>query len=116
MSDKDTYWQTYIDLYLTKKSSQTQTRFCEENSLPKDRFKYHYRRLHLKTVNNKSTAKNKQRKLTLAPVSIISNGSIQNSASTVNELCTIHLPNGTKIKLHDPKLLERYLSRSMGLC
>ena len=53
MSDRDTYWQTYIDLYLTKKSSQTQTRFCEEQSLPKDRFKYHYRRLHLKSINNK---------------------------------------------------------------
>jgi hypothetical protein len=116
MSDKDTNWQTHIDLYLTKKSSQTQKRFCEENSLPKDRFKYHYRRLHLKTINNKSTPKEKQKRLTLAPVSVVANGNPSDQPSITSEVCTIHLPNGTKINLHDAQLVERYLSRSMGLC
>lgn len=116
MSDKDTYWQAYIDLYLTKKSSQTQTRFCEEQSLPKDRFKYHYRRLHLKSINTKSTAKQKHKKLALAPVSLVPDDRTKTRSLTTSQLCTIHLPNGTQINLHDAQLVERYLSRSMGLC
>ena len=114
MSDKDTYWQKNIDLYLASK--QTQKGFCEQNLLPKDRFKYHYRRLHLKSINNKSTPKKKPKKLTLTPVNLIPDGSTQNQALTTNRLCTIHLPNGTYINLHDAQLVERYLSRSMGLC
>jgi len=114
MSEKDTYWQKNIDLYLA--SGQTQKGFCEHNSLPKDRFKYHYRRLHLKTINNKSKPHKKQNKLTLAPISLIPDGTNKILPSSTSGLCTIHLPNGTKINLHDAQLVERYLSRSIGLC
>ena len=114
MTEKDTYWQKNIDLYLT--SGQTQKGFCEHNSLSKDRFKYHYRRLHLKTINNKSIRKKKQKRLPLTPVNLIADSTNKTQPPSTNGLCTIHLPNGTKINLNDAQLVERYLSRSMRLC
>ena len=114
MSEKDTYWQKHIDVYLT--SGLTQKAFCKQNNIVVDRFKYHYRRLHLKSVKIKPSRGKKQNELTLAPVSIIPDVSKKTRPSPTSGLCTIHLPNGTYINLHDAQLVDRYLSQSIRLC
>jgi len=113
MTDKDRYWQEQIDLYLGSKL--TQKAFCEKHALTLSYFKYHYRRLHLKSIGKKSTRKQKKGKIKLTPVQVVSDKLVQTSGSS-SSLCSIHLPNGTCITLHDAQLVERYLQRSVGLC
>ena len=60
MTDKDRYWQEQIDLYLG--SNLTQKAFWEKHAITLSYFKYHYRRLHLKSIGRKSMHKQKKSK------------------------------------------------------
>ena len=112
MNSNDSYWQKQINAYLT--SGLTQSQFCQKANVRVGLFKYYYRKLHLKSI--KSTPKRKviRNKIKLTPVEV-EPASITTPIHP-NSLCRIQLVNGTIIELHDNRLIEQYLAKSIGLC